>query len=466
MEIEIEDEDVQGGLPGRIGVGWSFALRSAAVFFLVGLVAHSVVVSVIAADFRDALDFHGEYVSRVVIGPMLASPDALTHAELSARITERVELDAQVTGLQVIRDGQVVAADDAVLVGEPIDGMPIPDDGLVATTVLLDGSAAGTSVRVVQDWGPSRGAAQALTRTVDVIVGVGLLALWMVVLPMVIGLGRRLRGRTAALERQRGELRRLLATEQEAVQQLEAVGRLRESFLSAVSHELRTPLTVVNGVLLTLAEHGEQIEQELRDDLLSRARRNATKLGELLSGLLDLNRLKQNSGAVQREAVDIAAAVSEVAAQLPPFRLDLDLDVETVVGDALEIERILANLIGNARRHAPGDEPLQIRTRRIVGEVELVVADRGPGVPDALKQVIFDPFEQGDIQDKHAPGTGIGLSLVSRFAENHGGHTWVTDRPGGGAQFHVRIPQPASADAEVQEAAGDRETSASLLPTA
>jgi signal transduction histidine kinase len=68
------------------------------------------------------------------------------------------------------------------------------------------------------------------------------------------------------------------------------------------------------------------------------------------------------------------------------------------------------------------------------------VEDEGPGIPDTLKEEVFQPFRQGPNRSPHSPGTGIGLSLVARFAELHGGRAWVEDRPGGGSSFRVYLP--------------------------
>jgi signal transduction histidine kinase len=102
------------------------------------------------------------------------------------------------------------------------------------------------------------------------------------------------------------------------------------------------------------------------------------------------------------------------------------------------------NLLVNAAKHTPPGSPVGLRVDRAEGGVRITVEDRGKGVPDHLKESVFRPFERGPGKLAHAPGTGIGLSLVARFAELHGGRAWVEDRPGGGASFRVFLPAVSS----------------------
>jgi len=104
------------------------------------------------------------------------------------------------------------------------------------------------------------------------------------------------------------------------------------------------------------------------------------------------------------------------------------------------VERIVENLIRNALRHTPPGTQVDIRVDRTDDGVALLVEDRGPGVSDELPTTIFEPFMRGDSSDG---GAGIGLSLVARFAELHGGTAGVEDREGGGASFRVFLPDPA-----------------------
>jgi signal transduction histidine kinase len=81
-----------------------------------------------------------------------------------------------------------------------------------------------------------------------------------------------------------------------------------------------------------------------------------------------------------------------------------------------------------------------VRVAAVGDGVLISVEDAGPGVPEELRDGIFEPFHQGPQREQHSPGVGIGLSLVARFAECHGGRAWIEDRPGGGAAFRVSIP--------------------------
>jgi signal transduction histidine kinase len=106
------------------------------------------------------------------------------------------------------------------------------------------------------------------------------------------------------------------------------------------------------------------------------------------------------------------------------------------------VERIVENLLANAERHTTPDTPVWVRLTRPDQGVLITVEDAGAGVPPALRAALFEPFRQGPQVPAHAPGVGIGLTLVARFAELHGGSAWVEERPGGGASFRVLLCDP------------------------
>ena len=108
--------------------------------------------------------------------------------------------------------------------------------------------------------------------------------------------------------------------------------------------------------------------------------------------------------------------------------------------DGAKMERIVDNLVMNAAKHTPPEGPIEIRLDARGRDLLLVVEDEGPGIADEYKQEVFETFNRGPKMSSMTPGAGIGLALVSRFAAIQGGRTWVEDAPGGGASFHVLIP--------------------------
>ena len=163
----------------------------------------------------------------------------------------------------------------------------------------------------------------------------------------------------------------------------------------------------------------------------------------MLSDLLDLDRLDRGIMEPRRRPTDVAALVrrtvesSEVLGTRP-VRVEAQLVVAPV--DGPKVERIVENLLANAARHTPPGSSVWVRVDPHEGGVLIVVEDDGTGVPEHLRETVFEPFRQGPQTRPHAPGVGIGLSLVARFAELHGGKAWVEDRPGGGASFKVFLP--------------------------
>jgi PAS domain S-box-containing protein len=245
-----------------------------------------------------------------------------------------------------------------------------------------------------------------------------------------------------ALEREH----RAVERERQAARQLRALDETKNTFLDAVSHELRTPLAAVIGIALTLKRAGSSLAEEDTVDLVERLVANAGKLDRLLTDLLDLDRLSKGIVAPQRSRTDLAALVGRIAQEWRQRSgRQLDLAVEPVAAwvDPAKVERIVENLLTNAQRHTTPDTPVWVKVARRREGVLLAVEDAGDGVPSELRAALFEPFRQGPGAPAHAPGVGIGLSLVARFAELHGGRAWVQDRPGGGSSFRVLLPDPA-----------------------
>jgi hypothetical protein len=231
--------------------------------------------------------------------------------------------------------------------------------------------------------------------------------------------------------------------EREATERLRALDDMKNTFLEAVSHDLRTPLTSILGSALTLEQAQVDIPSEDALDLIRRIASNARKLERLLSDLLDVDRLQRGIVAPQRRSTDVGALVRQAVAESDLLAdRPVDVDVEPVVAnvDASKVERIVENLLANAARHTPAGSHLWVSAKAHDTGVLIAVDDEGPGVPPDMREAIFEPFRQAPGNDNHSPGVGVGLSLVARFAELHGGSAWVEERPGGGSSFRVYLP--------------------------
>lgn len=224
--------------------------------------------------------------------------------------------------------------------------------------------------------------------------------------------------------------------------QLRELDDIKNSFLQAVSHELRTPLASILGYSLLLERKQDKLSHETREMALSELAFSSRKLNRLVVDLLDVDRLSRGIVEPNLTPTDLAGVVRRVVGETPvgDRLVQVDLAPGVVEVDASKVERIVENLVANAAKYTPEGSTIAVRMETGDGGVTIIVDDSGPGVPDELKRSIFGAFERGAAAKLHSPGVGIGLSLVSRFAEMHGGRAWVQDRPPQGSSFRVFLP--------------------------
>jgi PAS domain S-box-containing protein len=237
-----------------------------------------------------------------------------------------------------------------------------------------------------------------------------------------------------------------LQREQEASDRLRALEDLRNRFLTAVAGELRTPLTAVLGYALTLARPDMELAAADRADIASRLAASARRLEALMEDLLDVDRMARGVLEPALAPINVGDLCRQVAAEadLGDREVSVDAGATVLRVDGAKVERILESLLANVARHTPVGTHVWVRLESVPEGVILCVDDDGPGVPDDVKKTIFQPFLQG-AGPAPSSGTGIGLALVSGFADLHGGRAWVEDRPGGGAAFRVLLPEPRRA---------------------
>jgi len=237
-----------------------------------------------------------------------------------------------------------------------------------------------------------------------------------------------------------------LELERESVEQLQALDEMKNMFVTAVSHELRSPLAAILGSAMTLEQLDGSLSDADRRGLVGGIITKAQRLNALVEDLLDLERLRRGVIQIARVRTDLAPVVqaSIDAAEIGDRRLVPDLEAVTMAADPSMIERMVENLLTNAGRYTPVGSTVWVRLLETANAgAEIVVEDDGPGVPEAMHAELFDAFRQGPNALAHSPGVGVGLTIVARFAEAHGGSAWVEERPGGGASFHVTIEPPA-----------------------
>lgn len=240
------------------------------------------------------------------------------------------------------------------------------------------------------------------------------------------------------------QVTRALEQERAATDALRSLDELRSTFLAAVSHELRTPLTSILGFSLTIQQSARELDPDTRD-MLGFVVSESRQLERLLQDLLDIERVGRGGVTLSRYPVDVASAVRRLAERVE-MRLGREVlmhdDCIMGVVDEVKTERIIDNLLSNAVKYSPPGTDVRVLVDRSGDGVLIVVEDEGPGVPERLRDSIFEPFERGMVTSAHQPGTGIGLSLVDRFARLHGGRAWVQERADQrqGSAFHVFLP--------------------------
>ncbi|WP_167305818.1 ATP-binding protein [Nocardioides euryhalodurans] len=242
----------------------------------------------------------------------------------------------------------------------------------------------------------------------------------------------------AALEKER--------TASERLRQLDAA---KNEFVSTVSHELRTPVTSIVGYTELLAD-GSPVEPDPQQvPLLDTIARNGHRLISLCNDLLTLAGLDSDGPAWNRAPIDVRDLVTQAEDSLRPMVRDRHLKLSfvvpeqpvVVVGDAIQLERVLLNLLSNALKFTPDGGLVTTSLEVRDGEAWLLVVDTGIGIPHEEQEGLFQKFFRASTaQDLAIQGTGLGLSIVAGILAVHGGRIGVESAPGEGTTFTVRLP--------------------------
>jgi two-component system, OmpR family, sensor histidine kinase KdpD len=326
-------------------------------------------------------------------------------AEIAGSLLERGELTPELDriGAEAARALQVERA--TIFVGEEVprgtsgDRHPLLAGGRRVGTIVLEG--------------PRRGSAAARRRLLPALAS-------------LLGV---------AIDRER------LAAEALEAETLRRSDAMKTAVLRAVSHDLRSPLMAI----LTSASALDRSDLELRtadvNELVSTILTEAERLDRVISNLLDLSRLEAGAAQPQPEVWPVDDLIGQALAELDGGeRIEVELPAEPPAArvDAQQIQRALVNLLENALRYSPADEPVHVQVVETPSRVLVRVVDHGPGVASRDRERIFEPFQRGSADRR---GAGLGLAITRGFAEANDARVWAESRPGQGATFVLALPR-------------------------
>jgi two-component system sensor histidine kinase KdpD len=226
------------------------------------------------------------------------------------------------------------------------------------------------------------------------------------------------------------------------LQALKETDRLRSALLQSVSHDLRTPLTAITASASALHE---SVPEHEREALLGGIEHEARRLTRLVDNMLDLSRIEAGALHPRRNVMPVDellyAAVDDAAAALDGQFVDVDgaAELPPVNVDETMIRQVLVNLLENASRADP-DDAIGMYASSTGPMLRIAVVDHGPGVPEAERRRIFEPYYRLRKSHDRSVGTGLGLAISRGFVEAHGGTLEVEPTAGGGATFVVELP--------------------------
>ena len=368
--------------------------------------------------------------------------------------TRTVEGDTLATAYtRLSRYGWTVAvgAPPAGWAGGPAQGVVWYGAGIVLSLALSIGLASALARRIVRRIATLETGAAALGAGADPVVPRSRIR-------EIDAMGAALRAagaQRAVREEERSRLldtlAQVLAKREEALETARRAGRAKDEFLAVLGHELRNPLAPIAGALDLM---------DLRNDDGSRRergimRRQVAHLKHLVDDLLDVSRIASGKLRIDVAPVDLAAVARHAVAALPdqPVRLALPAEL-WVTGDEHRLAQVLGNLLSNAARF--GSTDTHVVLAQAGDEAHLTVSDNGVGMDAALCERVFEPFYQAPQPLVHHSGLGLGLAIVRRIVELHGGSVRAhSDGPGLGSRFEIRLPLgvPATAAAPAALAA-------------
>lgn len=230
-----------------------------------------------------------------------------------------------------------------------------------------------------------------------------------------------------------------------AAAELERANAAKDEFLGLVSHELKTPITTIFGNAQVLRARGTELTDEDRTGALDDIVGEAGRLHRIIDNLLVLARLEQGQ-EIEVEPLLVRRIAAKVAAEHRQHHPERDVRVTiaeermAVDGQQVYMEQVIRNLLSNAEKYSPTDEPIDLEVGRDGNELVVFVRDRGRGFVEGEAEKVFEPFYRSPQARQRASGVGIGLAVCKRLIEAQGGRMWARSREGGGAELGFALP--------------------------
>jgi two-component system sensor histidine kinase KdpD len=240
------------------------------------------------------------------------------------------------------------------------------------------------------------------------------------------------------------EVERLQKTAMEA-QVVAESERLRSSLLGSMTHDFQTPLAAIMGSASSLIDLQVRLDAMQAREMLANIYDEAERLSRLVNNLLNIARLQAGSLKLHKELQPleevVGAALNRLEKKLAdrPITISLPADLPMVPLDAALVEHIFINLLENSLKYTPPGSPLSISAIRKESEVEVEVADQGPGFPPDDLEKIFEMYYRGTTEIGQK-GYGLGLSICRAIVQAHGGRIWAVNRAGEGAAIRFTFP--------------------------
>jgi PAS domain S-box-containing protein len=238
---------------------------------------------------------------------------------------------------------------------------------------------------------------------------------------------------------------RLFAAAERTAEELKKANAAKDEFLGLVSHELKTPITTIYGNAEVLRHRFDRLDEESRASALQDISNEAERLHRIIDNLLVLARL-ESGRAINAEPLLVRRLVDPIVAEherrFPhrTIRVDAESGPLPILGEPVYVEQVVRNLLSNAEKYSPPQEPIDVRIRSAGDRLEVSVLDRGGGFPPEEAEMLFTPFYRSPSTAGYAGGVGVGLAVCKRLIEAQGGAMWARSRKEGGSDIGFSLP--------------------------